>query len=148
MMTSDSHCNVSDKDDPLKAERKRQREKQRRNYLTSAFEDLGDCLNDIEGEHLADQHDESSTRVDLLRRAISALDRFHLENGEMKHLIENKKETSQQVVSMEDRIVLVTKGNVGRPPGSTSVAVARIISQCCFHRLRSVSLMSTKPIRL
>ncbi|GKY92821.1 hypothetical protein MPSEU_000251700 [Mayamaea pseudoterrestris] len=90
-----------------KSERKRQREKQRRSDLASAFDILANVLLQIEpgaqdkadnqrsgklktqGTHEAD-HDHSITRLDLIAETVDALTRLHLENTKLKNALRTR----------------------------------------------------------
>ena len=88
-MSVNDDDNVDDSD---KGERKRQREKQRRSDLASAFEDLQAILNIIDPSN--DMYNKSEldvgipvTRLDLIRKSSEALRRIHQENLELRRLV-------------------------------------------------------------
>lgn len=96
-----------------KSERKRQREKQRRSDLASAFEELASLLSEIEpeedvgggrtkksrrrsgpGEAPAREVDQlealGMTRLDLIGRTIETLRRLHRENSDLRQSLEHQ----------------------------------------------------------
>lgn len=93
-------------DESDKGEKKRQREKQRRSELASAFEELHALLNEIEPcndryrRHSPAENESSTafTRLDLVRKTTETLRRVHQENVELKQTLGQK--SSNQMVSL------------------------------------------------
>jgi hypothetical protein len=75
-------------EDELKADQKRVRERQRRSELTQALEELGATLDAVDEGYIAEGN-ESTARVDMIRRAVVALNRLHRENGELQEVLQS-----------------------------------------------------------
>ena len=89
-----------------RSERKRQREKQRRSDLSSAFDELAAFIAHVEPESgvvdldgkkkrkkSSDVEDSSGvTRLELIGRALKVMKRLHRENGERKQIISTMQE--------------------------------------------------------
>ena len=105
-------------DDTKKSERKRQRERQRRSDIASAFEELSSLLSQIDPEESdanannkrrrrkpgepaeADVDGSGMTRLDLISRTAEVLRKLQRENAELKQQLE----LQQQRPSGEDKV--------------------------------------------
>ena len=107
IMSANEEDNIDDSD---KGERKRQREKQRRSDLASAFDELQAMLNTIEpaGERYSRQSPSEGesgapfTRLDLIRKSTEAMRRIHHENLEMRRLLGSKSADTVSTVESDN----------------------------------------------